>query len=450
MKYIYIMLFTLITCRVEAKYINDLAILGLKYKDLKDNYIIKEDFSLYKNNTLVRYGSDEFGFFKTKIKKGKIRIIVPYYNEKVIFKINNKIVLEKKYVDPTPDWIKSNWKYQTQGVIDTKFFLVNLNIYRKWKSNKLNALVILNNRKEIVWCHILNKGIINKSMRYSIIKRYGNNIYVVYRNIKDGQKKEKVFLEKINLYDNSVEFKDISKIKIHHDFIVDNEIMFFLKKDNKYIRNKFLKVNKWQGDKILKWNMRTGEVDELWSSYEYIFPSIKQILNTKSHQHKAQEEDFTHANSIFKRKNGGFVVSFRNLNKVVLLDQNMEYIKELYDKEVYYQHDVKEVLDNKYLLFNNRKEKESYVELRNENFKLEKRSKLKFGVIHSPIRSSVDMIGDRVLAFFVGTKERGLSSIVEFNSESFEEKGRIDIFHPAKGSGFYRVIPFDNIVKEDF
>lgn len=348
--------------------------------------------------------------------------------------------------------LKKQFNVKKKGIINDNYFLMGYNIIKDdSKSKRLNLLVICDKNGEVVWYYILNKGRTNKASRYPFFHKYGDKVYVFFRHKTDGQLKESAFLEIVDLKRNKSTIQKATKLKPHHDFLIENSNLYFLKKSTKYMRQFNLEQKKYQGDIIVKYDFKNGKSEVKWDSFHTIFPTIKEI-NTREEKDKKEYDDkldFTHANSIdYDSKNKKWLVSLRNTNQIIVMNKEFKTEKIFNGNKLdyYWQHHVQFHKDG-FLLFNNNKEKTSYVEIRDNNMNLLKRSSLKYGDFHSPIRSSVEKIDDKYFSLFIGDHIKNPQSmIVQFNS-NLEEEGRLIINHNDKSSNFYRII---TLKKGDF
>ena len=345
-----------------------------------------------------------------------------YITDLEVMAIDNKNYIKKLLNDQI--------KIEKKGNIDDVYFSLGVNIYDKdSKVKKNNVLIILNNRGEIIWHHVLNKGRVNKSDRYLFHKIYDNKIFVFFRYMMDNMKKEKAFLEIIDIKTKESIIQDVSKLKPHHDFLIKEDSIYFLRKKTKTIRQLNMKNQKVKGDVIIKYNFKKEKAEIVWDSFKDVFPDLGR---------KFDDKDFTHANSL-DFQNNQWVISLRNENLIILLDKKFELIKKYKGDELdfFWQHNVQFYKDG-FLLFNNNKEKVSYVEIRDSQMNKIKQSVLKYGDFHSPIRSSVENIDNKFYSLFVGEKQVGKSLIVQFDN-LLKEEGRLEIYHNDGGLNFYRI-----------
>ena len=479
----------LIPFSLFSKNIPDLAILGLMNIDLHKEYLAEIVIPSKYENKIIEYGNNDFGFLSTKVKNGVIKIVPPYYEEEVNFFIDSKKIISKKFMDKNPKWIKEDFNIKLKGEFKTKFFLTPLSVIRKGK--RLVLLAVINKKGQVVWAYLLNKGRVSSGDSYPLMKLIDNEIYIINRFKTHMGGKKKVALEVIKFKEGASFVRDVTRFKPHHDFLIKNNKMIFLRKKKKKIRTTRLNVFKWEGDAIYEWDLNREKVAERWDSFDVVFPMEaiyydkvrdkkkdevnqhleKRVIHRARLPHEKKNKplkkdpkdilrkmllmhkpvDFTHANSLFLKKNGDMIVSIRNLNKVLILDNDYKVKKEFLGDNLgfYHQHHVSEIFLNNnsyYLMFNNGDRAPSAPEIRDENFNLVKRFSIDKNEkeLYSPIRSSADLIDGQVVSLF-SEGPKSPNSIVEFSLTTEKETGRITINeNKRKTQQIYRIIPFND------
>lgn len=126
--------------------------------------------------------------------------------------------------------------------------------------------------------------------------------------------------------------EDLGDVGPHHDMtLLDQNTVLYLDKDSRIIDDTVnggpdnLLVD---GDRVLSWDLTTGETQELWTVWDHI--STDDRVKWRVRQRGAASRlwvDWTHANSISIGPEGNTLISLRHLNQVVSISPDWQSVQ---------------------------------------------------------------------------------------------------------------------------
>ncbi|MGB0452487.1 MAG: aryl-sulfate sulfotransferase [Bacteriovoracaceae bacterium] len=339
--------------------LNRIAILGhgnLAKSFHKKLYVSDESDSLI-------YGNAEIGYFKTKDKfKDSIgtgfEYLPPTYLSKLEFcvedkKGNLKTVQTKKLEAPKVP-ILENFGITKEGEFSDPFYLIGAAFIPTTGNlrDRTYFPVIINRFGEIVWAHLTQHGKLN-FRRYLMVKPVGDGLYGVLYGEKSS------FFEKFNSK-GEIDFSINPKLSdnpyvIHHDFVYHSNRLFTLGHKLHYLRNIYPLIDDTQhwlqfftppstvvSTTLEEVNIGKNSSKILWDPIDS-FNILKGVnwertpahanfalLNLGRHFSEFDKPeaqiDFSHANTLEYYPGLGYLISLRNLSKVVLLDEKFNLV----------------------------------------------------------------------------------------------------------------------------
>lgn len=170
--------------------------------------------------------------------------------------------------------------------------------------------------------------------------------------------------------DVTVSGEDLGDVGPHHDmFLLDQNTVIYLDKDPRVIDDtasggpKNLLVD---GDRLLSWDLNTGEIQELWTVWDHI--STDDRVKWRVRQRGAANRmwvDWTHANSIGVGPEGNTIISLRHLNQLVSISPDWQSVQwrlggpgsdftfENREDQFYHQHSATQLDNGNIVLFDN-------------------------------------------------------------------------------------------------
>ena len=387
---------TLITSDIAKQF--DIAFLNEKQSP--ENYLKKVEFKFSKPvppNASLIYGGESFGFFRsTHIRqdKGSIHFsfFPPYFTDEIHFYLDtgtNIISLGKRAYKEKDQLFKKLFKFKMlEGKFKTPFFTlpIRFTIDDNPKHHFYWGVFILNKKGQIVW------GNFEPNFPYAYLEKLDDQQYFLkglYHDVIMTKKGKQNF-------SYSIPFS-------HHDCQKHGIKMICLSEVKKFIKTNFYsKPKEVVGFNLIEIDLNTHLQQEVWN----VFNNGLQIIElAKNKYEKMKETDWFHANSL-QVINNNFLISLRNLNRVIEVNSKSKKIINIWgDKHFYGQHHARYIEDNLYI-FDNGKSKSSI-----KNFYiLNKKLKLNWrftpsDTIHSKHHGSIYPMDERLFSYFLHEKE---------------------------------------------
>ena len=340
------------------------------------NFVRLENFKMaqgIKSVVEVRYGNKEVGYFQTNNfslneTNLSLKLIPPTYRKTIEFRIiyrnalGKKIELklgERKYVNPIGNELDN--KISVLSSPNSPFFIMDWAFEEAGKDPTLIPVVI-NRLGEVVWIYYDSSEPPSRGGSAVEVTDQGRFIFL-RRNIETR-------LEKIDSWGN-VEMKiDFSKsfpaYASSHSFqflTATNEIVFlsydcrrlpwykefisFFEGPQGWLRLIQLPRRTYLGSKIIRMSLKTLEAKEIWNTFDTFSPkttpSLALVPTTRPDQFIDVQDSFTyksllqkgvrsgwdstcnvdwsHENSVLYQEGRGYLVSIRNFNQIILLDE---------------------------------------------------------------------------------------------------------------------------------
>jgi hypothetical protein len=311
-----------------------------------------------KNIESIVYGSENVGYFETKNFEAKrlvrvIDLLPPTYKEPIKFfaklKKKNKTVFlgEKEFENPTPKAIASIQPYYKTGKLTQNFLVFSASIPKvylnnleaenvqpdteKKNGNRFTFLMAVNRHLEIIWAYAPHR---DKVPFYS---------YVAFREI-DKNKYGFVLGKKDGLY-ATVDIKGTildgvdgtankKKFPMHHDFTYKdkNTLLTF---SNRYAKMRDLQRNKklFLTNTVLSIDLKKNKVRKAFDFIKFMRPLTVGYWQENKFKPRwvvwdnvKADHDFVHANSMEFYKGKGLLVSLKHLDKIVMIDEDLDKI----------------------------------------------------------------------------------------------------------------------------
>lgn len=464
-------------------------------------------YTKQKNFDYIAYGNSTYGYYYVKKfhrKKGRIyfKIVPPGYRKTVDFYLVSKRsdrdfafkkVKSVKFTTPVPSLYRSLLEVKSQGTFTNNYFVITGALPRKIlydpnaklndpnqfkkRSFRYSFVMILNKIGEPVWVHVPYHDE-TFFQTYTVVKPIKKGVFGIMFGKKDG------FFEIVK-YNGNILHKFSPKeldtpFTMHHDFLFKrkNELYTLstardiLKSKNKsYLYDTLIKVD-------LKKQSYETVID-----FSEIFHPLKDSYYTGNPPDDKKfvlwgepkaDFDFLHINSIDEFKKNHFILSIRNLSKIICIDRKKRKVVwsigsdkkdtiriDKKESSFMHQHTPQFIGDNYIILFDNgRKRKKSRIIMYKLDFD---RGKATVHWVYEPNpsfysknRSSVAVINKkRFLAYFVspiiGGKKRPTGPSYDYFMEvDYSKKdvvGKMRVKFNTLSPG-YRVLPLDTIGEE--
>lgn len=313
----------------------------------------------------------------------------------------NALLLGEKSFSRLERVVLSGLSVDFKGKFSSNFFLLSGFYHLPPDSrhpNSFNAYYsfILNKYGELVWAHLPMRG--KKEVGgYSIARVLPGGVYALQFGERQG------YFEIVNWKGEILKSVNVSELAnpfvFHHDFV------FHPKKKNKVLALGFSKKYmrdysalwnsevslsqllmppmSYQASPLIEWDLETLEHQEVWDPFSHLQPlDMPYRLRNRIHNHRKNkgkrvsfwnkwggdraDVDWMHSNSLSYEPNMGYLMSLRNLSKVILLSEDLKTLKwsvgcnpedtyQVVPKELcfYGQHDAQFLENGALLIFDN-------------------------------------------------------------------------------------------------
>ncbi len=300
----------------------------------------------------VYYGNSKIGFFESKtftLSRNAInlRMIPPTYKDPVLFygeKPNREIVPlgKKKFKSPLPRAFRA-LRIKRKGNLKTPYFLVSGGLpkskYRRPNDGSLKPVLpfknngrftfpmIVNKLGEIVWTYIPAKDG-EPFNEYMITQQVSKGVYRFLFSKTDSHLTTVNWLGQAK---NTVSVKQLRNgLPMHHDFVQAGPHRYYALGYSKhrygtnksYLASTIVELDSKQA------NMRVvKDFGEMFNAYKTKWDEDREDKTHFVHWNEPKaDHDFTHANALVKTPSG-FLISFRHLHKLVLMDHQFKRVK---------------------------------------------------------------------------------------------------------------------------
>lgn len=310
--------------------------------------------------TEIIYGNDQYGYFSTSKfvrKKDKIdvELLPPGYKFPIFFYItyrnaNGNVTVKvgkKQFKSPVPKPFLSSNAQLTQGTFSSNYFLVTDSRLKKsltdpgYKTNdpavfrkdkyRFTYVSILNRFGEVVWLHIPNDDN-SPFSSYINVKKVTKDRYAYMLGKKAGYYAEinskGQLIRELNSKDRNQPFT------MHHDFIWSPKNLMFLSNRHAYTENRFGKKSTYLSDVVRNFDFSNAKAEVNYDFLENFMVKSNPILSIDEKDDKKfvlwgkpkADFEFIHTNSITEIPGKGFLMSLRNLNKLVFFNKDFKKI----------------------------------------------------------------------------------------------------------------------------
>ncbi|MBT4761321.1 MAG: hypothetical protein HOO06_06455 [Bdellovibrionaceae bacterium] len=308
----------------------------------------------------IIWGNKDFGYFKSDYSGQKNLDFVPFtYKSKINFCYQMRggslvTMGARQFKAPRPALLK-NIKTDVLGEFQQNFFLLGAQYIPDDDNVFARSFfpMIVNKWGEVVWAHLPQNGK-QHFRKYPVIRKVAPGEY----GILFGEKAS--FFEHFNYKGEVLNWVNprvgASPYVIHHDFkFIDKQKIISLGHKRHFVRNTlaFTEANvpwwslfsaplSYLSTTVDLVDLETNSRKILWDPVTFFSPvlegtkwatgkkqALKKVLSPPRHFYQWGESaliDFTHANSIEYYSGKGFLVSLRNLSKLVFLDEKFEKV----------------------------------------------------------------------------------------------------------------------------
>lgn len=264
---------------------------------------------------------------------------------------------------------------------------------------------------------------------------------------------------------------------VHHDFFVGSDhAIYFLSDSLKKFRTRLNgPVQTYLGSPLMRLDLTTLKVRELWDylSSGNLLSDGNWIAGTQdSGQFFAlpglppADHDAVHANSLDYQPKRRFLLSFRTLDKIVLLDDQFKVrwklgpvrkgVQDAFEIpfDFYRQHHANFTSDGGFLVFDNGQKKSRILKFSLDenglNPRLERIFEPKTPIFSQRYGSALEEPNGNILGFFPHTSSetQDVDHLIEFDKKTGEAVAQMDINYGTPASG-YRAYPVAEIPKND-
>ena len=355
---------------------------ALESSNLPQDFVRKVKFATPKSGGAqtdkvikIRYGNEDIGYFETeqfKIENREIHldILPPTYKKPVKFfaifvskgarsvllgtlSFSNELLTS---LQPT---------ITSEGRFSFPYFFLNIDVSRK--QNLLRTLpAILNTKGELIWIYSRPGNLQTKSL-------YGYQIVAAEKSfllLSRRQETELVSIDGLGREPKIWNFRSERPGNSHaFDFDEKSNSIFYLGFDCRELqasdefiplftglfgtfRKYFSPKRSYLGAKLIQFNLQTNQINVLWSTFDSFHPAnnrteergnflyfdpfvsmvdmaqYRRVLAEKPEVNwfdwpmKKCDVDWSHENSVKFYKGKGFLISIRNLNKIIFMDEN--------------------------------------------------------------------------------------------------------------------------------
>jgi len=316
----------------------------LNHAEISKRYIQSVRLPTAQTSKIV-YGNPQIGYFRTPLgSNNSVHLIPPTYRSSIEFYDEQKRFLKKiRFKDPTPKLFQEAIDHTLKkGKLSSRYFLLSGMFPQKDGSRNL-YLYIANMLGEVVWIHIPKNAI-------EPFGRTGKAGKVIAKKLSNGR--YGVMLDRHESYFEVVDYrgqtlqqfaslKTLPKTFMHHDFIFNepDELITF-GYEHGYIRHPLHVTRPPQhflGNTIQSSSLSKLRTKILWKGFNFFNPYLTKDWDW-SHSRTAPDGywtgegskkahyDLLHMNSIVHEPGQGYLVSIRNLSKVIFLDEAMKKV----------------------------------------------------------------------------------------------------------------------------
>jgi hypothetical protein len=269
---------------------------------------------------LVIYGNSDYGYFETqdfseKVPEVSVRLVPPGFRSPIYFTLKKRRpdgtsyferVGERKFSFPLSSHEITHKVILPAGKFTSNFFLAQ----GSFKPLGLGGTFILNRFSEIVWFYTSSKPM----DRLYCAEPLGNGRYALLE--KSGQ------FEIFN-FDGTIEKSVNFSVETHHELLMgsSNTILTFGFQNVNFAGKAGLKLDPgiYTVGTMLELDPVTGSSTPLWNAFD---DSVSLLAQRTA----PTPWDFDHINSIFHVEGKGYLVSARNLNSLLFLDEAFKMV----------------------------------------------------------------------------------------------------------------------------
>lgn len=441
---------------------------------------------------ILRFGNPKVGYYKTiPIQQTHqtltAKLLPPTYESPIEFyaqttKGSLHYLGSKQFVSPLPKLLQSVRGKSVHGILSSPFTLLygtfadpytgridfssGAPSLEKLETPKRNLFVyIVNSLGEIVWLHFPDQG------RHPF-GREDNSTLILAKPLSQGRlglllNKKESYLEIVDLF-GRVEVSAHPRLyNVHHDFVELGEedwLTLGSAPSNYPQPRRPWRQDRFVLDQVQLTNLKKNSAQILWEGGEWLNPLTEpdwKWLQRRSNREgywsgfgeKSANYDLMHTNSIFPVPGKGYLLSLRNLSKILMVDEAFgkilwslgESSSNTYhfantDATIHKQHDVSLTPSGNLLVFDNGRKRSRVVELTlTGNTARLAREFLPTPEIYAPTRGSAYLLpSGNLLAYFVRhTKAPPVTnSLVEFDGKTQKEVARMDFTLESVREGY--------------